>query len=140
MEIDIREYLSEDQMKDIAIDEWRRICREACNGNSERIIGNIAHEVVTAMVSEALGDDANEQIKSKAIALIDDLSVYSVFKRADAWDRGESAAYSVLMEAVSANRDLVDAKVRSCINNLSKREALEVIKSGVIQINPSRAA
>lgn len=140
MEIDISQHLSEEQMKEIAIDEWRRVCREACNGNAERIIGNIAHEVVTAMVSEALGEDANEQIKAKAIALIDDLSAYSVFKRADAWDRGESPAYAVVQEAVKANRDLVEAKVRSCISNLSKREALDIIKSGVVQINPSKAA
>lgn len=134
--IRIEDYLTEDQMREIAVEEWRRICREACNGHRERIIGNIAHEVVEAMVAEALGESAMDQIKTKAIALIDDLSVYSVFKRPDAWDRGPSPAYSTLMDAVKSNRNLIDKKVGQCIGQLSKRDALEIIKAGVVQINP----
>lgn len=138
-DIRIEDYLSEDQMREIAIEEWRRICGEACNGHRERIIGNIAQEVVVRMVADALGDDAAEQIKAKAVATIDSLTEFSVFRRPDAWDRGPSPAFIVLMEAVKANSDLVNEKVRQCIKQLSKREALEIIKSGTVQINPAKA-
>ncbi|MBD8556333.1 hypothetical protein IFT84_17635 [Rhizobium sp. CFBP 8762] len=140
MEINVTDYLSEADLREIAIEEWRKVCREACNGHSERIIGNIAHTVVTDMVAEALGDDANEKIKAKAISLIDTLSEFTVFKGPDVWDRRPTPAFTTLMNAVVANRQLIEAKVRSCIGNLSKREALEIIKSGVIQINPGKAA
>lgn len=140
MEIDIRDHLSDEQMREIAIDEWRRICREACNGNAERIIENIAHGVATDMVAEALGEDAAEHIRSKAISVIADLSVFTVFRRPDAWDRGPTPAFTALMEAVTANKSLIEKKVRECIGQLSKREALEIIKSGTVQINPNRAA
>lgn len=140
MDINVADYLSEGQMRDIAIETWREMCREACKGNAERIIGNIGHDVAVQMASEALGEDANEQIKARAIEVIGKLSDFSVFRRPDAWDRGPTPAYTVLMDAVKANSDLVDKKVRECIAQLSKREALEIIKSGTVQINPARAA
>lgn len=135
----IEKYLTEDQMREIAIEEWRSMCREACNGNAERIISNIGHEVATAMVVEALGDGANELIRDKAVEVIGNMSEFMVFRRPDAWDRSATPAYTVLMDAVKANKDLVNDKVRQCIGQLSKREALEVLKSGTIQINPIKA-
>lgn len=136
----IEEYLSEDQMREIAIEEWRRICREACNGHQERIISNIAHDVVATMVAEALGDTALEQIKAKAVSVIEGLTEFTVFRRPDAWDRGPSPAYTALMDAVKSNKDLIDKKVGQCIGQLSKRDALEIIKAGVVQINPKVGA
>lgn len=138
--IRIEDYLSEDQMRDIAIEEWRSICREACNGHQERIISNVAHDVVISMVAEALGDTALEQIRAKAISVIENLTEFTVFKRPDAWDRGPSPAYSALMDAVKANSELVNKKVGQCIGQLSKRDALEIIKAGVVQINPKAGA
>ena len=64
--MEIEKYLTEDQMREIAIEEWRSMCRAACNGHVERIISNIAHDVATAMVVEALGEGANELIRDKA--------------------------------------------------------------------------
>lgn len=136
MQIEIDKYISEEEKRWIAIEEWRKMVREACKGNAERIMGNIAHDVVGKMVDEALGENANRIIADKAIAVIDELSVYSVFRRADAWDRAESPAYKALMDAVVANADIVNDRVRAAIRNISKKEALEVLKSGVIQINP----
>jgi hypothetical protein len=133
----IDQHLTEGQKREIAVEEWRAMCREACKGNPERIIENIGHAVATKMVAEALGDDANEQIKAKAVDVIADLSVFSVFRKKDVWDREETPAFKVLSEAVKANSDLVNKKVRECIGQLSKREALEIIKSGVIQITPA---
>ncbi len=136
----ISEYLTDDQKREIAIETWRQMCREACNGNAERIIENIGYAVATKMVAEALGDDANELIRDKAVEVIGKLSEFSVFRRPDAWDRGPTPAFTVLMDAVKANRDLVEKRVRECIHQLSKRDAVEILKSGTIQINPSRAA
>lgn len=140
MEVRIADYLSEVQMRDIAIETWRDICREACKGNAERIISNIGHDVACQMVAEALGETAHAQIRDKAIDVITDLSAHLVFRRPDAWDRGPTPAYTALMDAVKANSDLIDKKVRDAINQLSKREALEIIKSGTVQINPARAS
>lgn len=138
--IRIEDYFTEDQMREIAIEEWRSICREACNGHQERIISNVAHDVVVTMVADALGDTALEQIKAKAVSVIENLTEFTVFKRPDAWDRGPSPAYTVLMEAVKSNSALVDKKVGQCIGQLSKRDALEIIKAGVVQINPKAGA
>jgi hypothetical protein len=140
IEIDIRNYLSEDTMQQVALDMWRDMCREACKGNAERIIENIGHSVATSMVAEALGEDAMERIKAKAVNVIDDLTAHTVFRRPDAWDRGPTPAFTALMDAVKANSPLIDKKVRECIAQLSKREALEIIKAGTLQINPSKAA
>lgn len=133
----IEKYLTEDQMRDIAIEEWRKMCREACKGNAERIISNIAYDTVTKMVAEALGDDANELIKAKAVEAINGLSGFSVFRAPDVWDRSPTPAFTVLMDAVRANSDLVNKRVRETIHQLTKRDAIEILKAGKIQINPN---
>lgn len=137
--MDISDYLSEPEMREIAIEEWRRMCREACDGNAERIIANIARDVAVSMVAESLGDGADELIRAKAVERIRNLSEFTVFRGPDAWDRGPSPAYTVLMDAVVANRDLVEQRVREAIHQLSKRDAIEILKAGVIQINPGKA-
>lgn len=127
-------YLTQEEMRDIAIQEWREMCREACKGNAERIMSNIAHDVVASMVDDSLGDGSRELIRAKAIEAIYKLSEFTVFRRADAWDRGESPAYKVLMESVSSQKNLIDKKVEHAINTISKKDALEIIKSGKLTI------
>lgn len=134
--VQIENYLTEDQKREIAIDEWRRMCREACEGNAERIMANIAYKVVHQMIDESLGDGAAEKIKSKALEVIDEMSVFSVFREPDAWHRGASPAYKTLSDAVVNARPLVEKKVSELIHQLTKQEALSILKSGVIQINP----
>lgn len=136
MDINFKEYLTEDQMHEIAVEEWRKMCREACKGDAERIIENIAYGTVTKLVAEALGDNANELIRDKAVEIISNLSEFTVFRRPDAWDRGPTPAFTVLMDAVKDNSDLVSNKVREAIHQLTKRDAIEIIKAGKIQINP----
>jgi heterodisulfide reductase subunit B len=133
-EINIDDYLSEEERRAIAVDVWRGMCAAACDGNAERIISNIGYDVAARMVSEALGEDANELIKAQAIEVIGTLSEFTVFRRPDVWDREASPAYKTLMDAVKANSDLVEKKVRECIAQISKREALEVIKASTLTI------
>lgn len=137
MDAVIEKYLTEDQMREIAVEEWRKMCREACNGNAERIISNIAYDTVSKMVSDALGDDANEQIRDKAVEVIGKLSTFTVFSKPDVWDRDPTPAYKVLTDAVKDNADLVNKKVREAIHQLTKRDAIEILKAGKIQINPN---
>ncbi len=137
MDAVIEKYLTEDQMREIAVEEWRKMCREACNGNAERIIENIAYGAVTKLVAEALGDNANDLIRDKAVEIIGKLSEFTVFRRPDAWDRGPTPAFTVLMDAVKDNTDLVNKKVREAIHQLTKRDAIEILKAGKIQINPN---
>lgn len=132
--MDFEKYLSQDEMKEIAIQEWRNMCREACNGNAERIISNISHSVIAQMVDESLGDGSRELIRAKAIEAIHKLSEFTVFRRADVWDRGESPAYKILMESVASKKSLIDKKVEHAINTISKRDALDIIKAGKVTI------
>lgn len=133
----IEKYLTEDQMRDIAIEEWRSVCRAACNGNAERIIENISYGVATKMVADALGENSNDLIRNRAVEIINGLSEFTVFRRPDAWDRGPTPAFTVLMDAVRANSDLVNKRVRETIHQLTKRDAIEILKAGKIQINPN---
>lgn len=133
--IDISAYLSDEERKEIATDVFRSMCREACQGNHvERILDNIGHSVAGQIVVEALGDAAVEKIRDKALSVIDELSAFTVFRRPDVWERQPSPAYETLMSAVKQNKDLVEKKVRECISQLSKREALEIIKASALTI------
>lgn len=136
MELKIENYLSESKMRDIAVEEFRTICREKFSSEGERILGNVGYAVARSLVIEALGDKADELIAEKAIEVINKLTDYSVFKKPDVWDHGSTPAYQTLQAAVLANKDLLNKKVRECISQLSKRDALEVMKSGIITIAP----
>lgn len=134
----VDEYLSEDQKREIAIDVWRKMCAKACEGDAERIMANIAYHVAAPIVDECLGEDAKDKISARVVEIISQLTEFSVFRRPDAWDREPSPAYRMLMQAVVDNRELVEEKVRGALHNLSKREALEILKSGKILINPGK--
>lgn len=130
----ITKHLSDEQMREIAEDEFREMCRGYFNDNKSAAISNVAHRIVKDMVAEVLGEDADQVIRDKALEVINDLSQFTVFRGPDLWDRSPTPAWRVLMQAVEDNQDIVEAAVKKHLHNLSKRDALEVIKASKLTI------
>ena len=118
MEINIDDYISEEEKKRIAEEEYRSVIRNYVNVDKERILTNCAYRVVQKLVDEAFNEDLNQILVGKVEKIINDLSAYSVFKRKDAWDKDESKGYKYLEQAVDKHKDLVEDRVVEIINNL----------------------
>ena len=119
MDIKIEDYLDEEEIKDICKDAlYQKIREDMRNLNVNDIIANISNAEVEAMVDAYVGEDdfCKKEIPKKVHRVIDELSTYTVFRKADAWERKNSIAYDIMEEECRTSRPLIKARVEQIIN------------------------
>ena len=119
MDIKIEDYLSEEEIKEICENVlYQKIREDMRNLNVNDIIANISKAEVEAMVDAYVGEDdfCKKEIPKKVHRVIDELSTYTVFRKADAWERKNSIAYDIMEEECRASRPLIKARVEQIIN------------------------
>lgn len=125
--MDFSKYLTEDEMRDIAVQEFRDFVRNKSSKDLERIISNSAYQVVWKAVDESLDNEAMSILKQKVEDIIGDMSEFTVFSKPNAWDRKENTAYGILVQTVRDNSDVLDIKVKEQINTLSKTQISKIV-------------
>lgn len=133
VEIDINDYLSEEDKREIAIDVFRQQVKNQLfkstdgtvqsDSEVQRVIGNITHEIVFQEVQKYI-PDAEEQIKKSVQKAIGKDMSYYIFKKKDAWDRDESLAISYMREEVKANEKVFKERIRETIANYDLEPSL----------------
>ena len=119
MDIKIEDYLDEEEIKEICKDAlYQKIREDMRELNVNDIIANISHAEVAAMVDTYVGEDdfCKKEIPKKVHRVIDEISTYTVFRKADAWERKNSIAYDIMEEECRASRPLIKARVEQIIN------------------------
>lgn len=119
MDIDIKDYLNHEEIKEICKDAlYQKIREDMRKLNVNDILANISHADVEAMVDEYVGADdfCKTEIPKKVRNVIEDLSTYTVFRKADAWERKNSIAYDIMEEECRAARPLIKKSVEQIIN------------------------
>ena len=119
MDIKIEDYLSEEEIKEICKDAlYQKIREDIRELNVNDIIANISYAEVAAMVDTYVGEDdfCKKEIPKKVHRVIDELSTYTVFRKADSWERKNSIAYDIMEEECRASRPLIKARVEQIIN------------------------
>ena len=138
MRINIEEYLTEEEMKEIAQQEFRKHISHQSKESLERIINNSAYQVVWSAVDESLDGEAKGILKKKVIEIIGDMSAFNVFATPNAWDRKENMAHSILVQTVKDNYEHLAIQVKNQLNTLSKTQiakiASEVMKEKLSKI------
>ena len=122
MDIKIEDYLDEEEIKEICKDAlYQKIREDMRNLNVNDIVANISYAEVAAMVDTYVGEDdfCKKEIPKKVHRIIDELSTYTVFRKADAWERKNSIAYDIMEEECRASRPLIKARVEQIINEYS---------------------
>ena len=122
MDIKIEDYLDEEEIKEICKDAlYQKIREDMRNLNVNDIIANVSYAEVAAMVDTYVGEDdfCKKEIPKKVHRVIDELSTYTVFRKADAWERKNSIAYDIMEEECRASRPLIKARVEQIINEYS---------------------
>ena len=133
VEIDINEYLSEEDKREIAIEVFRQQVKNQLfkstdgtvqsDSEVQRVIGNITHEIVFQEVQKYI-PDAKEQIQKNVQKAIGKDVTYQVFKKKDAWDRDESLAVAYIREEVKANEEVFKERIREAIANYDLEPSL----------------
>ena len=114
MDIKIEDYLDEEEIKDICKDVlYQKIREDMHNLNVNDIIANISNAEVEAMVDTYVGEDdfCKREIPKKVRELIEKLSSYTIFRKADVWERKNSIAYDIMQEECRVSRPLIKARV-----------------------------
>lgn len=130
LEININDYLCEDEIKNIVEDEIRKSIYRHFNdeNNIKRILSNVSYELVFNKVDEIIKSTSNitedtyTLINNKVIDIINNLSEYSVFRQSNIYGDKESEAQCMLRCCVESNKDLLKTKVKEIIDNYNYSE------------------
>lgn len=122
IEIDMDDYLSEDEKREIALDEFRRsLARTLATPNDvERFVGNVAYTVVWDEIDRQTTEDMRATIAKKVVDLIGGMSVYTVVDRGDSiLRRKPTTAAKMIDESVNENAEALRGRVRELIEQVS---------------------
>lgn len=113
MKIDIKDYFSKEEIKEMAEQELRAAFREQFRKEAdvERVLANLSLEYVHALVAEQWGGNFDELLRKKVREAIEKGVGWHVFRRKDVWDRTESPAVAILDEECRNSRPLI----RECV-------------------------
>lgn len=111
MEINISDYLSHEEIKDIC----KEYVADTIRKGGERLVNNLAYECAWKILDETLTPEHFTLIKEKAEEILKDIKSYSVFRKADAWGKGESIAYIELKKAIDNNQNLIHENVAAVV-------------------------
>ena len=132
MDIKIEDYLDEQEIKEICKDAlYQKIREDMRELNVNDIIANISYAEVAAMVDTYVGEDnfCKKEIPQKVHRVIDELYTYTVFRKADAWERKNSIAYDIMQEECRASRPRIKARIEQIIDeyNFPQLERSEIM-------------
>ena len=129
MEIDIENYLSDTEIKNIIIEEFRGEIQKSIRRNGvTTFIANLAYQNVFEEINKEASNFENE-IKEKTKEVIENLTSYSVFRKKDLVDNEDSLAQKYLEQSVENNKDIIENKVKDILNDLSKTDISYEISS-----------
>lgn len=140
IEIDIHDYLSEEDIKNEALYALRGLFANQLRKEAdiERVLSNLTHEYIFKMVCDKLNVD-REYIESAIAdgvkkAIEGDTIKYKVFQRKDAWERSESPAVKILDDTLANSKELIEAEVEMRIREYDFHELQEEIQDTIYEV------
>jgi hypothetical protein len=129
MSINIEDYLSDSEIKEMVKEELREQIKFSIKRSGvNTFISNIGYHNVFEIINEEI-PNYEEMVKEKTKEVINQLTSFSVFRKADLVDREDSLGQKYLEEAVTNNKELINNKVIEIINALKKQDIADEICS-----------
>jgi len=113
MEINIEEYLSEEEIKQIIISKLKESVVFDNEEDIKRIISNTAYNLVWEKVGDVFNESIEVVLRDKIKDIISGMSEYSIFKKPDAWDREPNSAYKFLQKCIDEEKDNIKNIVKT---------------------------
>lgn len=136
IEINIKDYLSEEEIKETCKETVRNCIREKLNreGDIQRFLTNSSYHFVWTAVEELSSGNMKEIIIKKIPEIINNLSSYSVFRSKNSWDEDESKGWTLLQKALSEAEPLIKERVCELINKIELCDLQEIINEKINNI------
>ena len=137
MTIKVDDYLSKEEIKEIAIDELKESFRDQFRKETdiERVLSNLSHEYVFHRVMQHLEINSEDVekiiIDGVAKALEPDTIRWKVFQRKDAWERTESPAVRILDDVLKDCRPKIEEMVNANIEKYDFKELRDEIEDTI---------
>jgi hypothetical protein len=142
MEIEVKDYLSESEIKEIVQQELRLKVRQQFDlNNIERIFSNSAYHIVWEEVNKSIDYDVTEFIKNKVIQIINELSEYSVFRDKGDYIYGRdknSIAQDYLNQYVEENKNIINDRVIEIMQGLDSEKLNDQLYDLIYQVVEDR--
>jgi hypothetical protein len=126
----VEDYLSEDEMKEIAREAFTTHCAEAFRTDHERIFSNAAHKIVWEEVDKIVDGDLAALIAEKTKGAITKLDTYTVFRQKGVYERQDSAGYLVLAASVEKHKERIGNRVIALAETITKTDVMEALEAG----------
>lgn len=120
MEIKVEDYLKEDEIREILIDELRNQIRGHFRNeeNSKRLLSNLSYHIVKEEINKIV-PNYEEELISKVTSLIQEKNLGHQVFDFDNWGAGrhKSLAAQIIEQTVKENTQLIKDKVVEAIQN-----------------------
>lgn len=116
IEINIDDYLSEEEKKDLCIEYVKEVLR-GDKHHKERVLSNMAYNASYKILDESLTEENIKTIKTKVKKIILNDHAYGIFRKKDAWGQEDSEAYKEVKRSIEKHKHLIDDKVKQAIVN-----------------------
>ncbi len=133
IEIDLNDYLTYDDRKEMARDVFRAACARQTQADFERIISNSAYFLVADLVNQHFSGEMVEILKAKTIHVIENLSSHTVFYPPSAWDRAASKGFEHLQTLLDEQKPLIADRLKTVIANYNSDDLREMVERQVGQ-------
>lgn len=132
LEINVEDYLDDDELKTIIIEEVRRSTRlkMTTDTDTSRIISNACYEMASELCDEHLNAPIKKIIEEKVLEIVNNLSSYTVFSKPDAWDRQPNNMYLFLQKTIEGHKGLIEQIVAENI----KKETLNYLREDLNEL------
>ena len=135
MEINIKDYMSDEEIKAIIENEIiRETRRKLCNEKEiTRILTNISYYELWKKIEKEV-PNCQEIIKEKTKEKLQEISKFDIFKsKNDFLEERDSLAQQLLNESVNENKNIINDKVKTIMNELSLTDIKYDIQSIIEQ-------
>jgi hypothetical protein len=134
LEINIDEYITEEEKKLIAKEAFKEACWLKFKDENavQRIITNSAYDIVYKMVDEHFNLNLELMFEDKVVETINTMNWFHLFKKPDAWSRESNSAYQILERALLDNKELIESNVKEHLPEATM-QAIKADLKGYIQ-------
>lgn len=123
MEINIEDYMNEDEMKMIVENEFhKRVNKYFLENKLSDLIYSLCNKEICRIIEEEI-PNFEEEIKSAIPSVIEGISTFDIFKSKDDFmNSKDSIGQRILEREVMANRGIIEQKVKNIFSELSKED------------------
>ena len=123
LNINIENYLSEDDIKNILIDEYKQWFRNMKEQDKLRILSNFSYEFIFKTINDNVDGKLLELTKAKTLETLEQANFnYFVFRPADAWSKPESVPMTMINNIVKSKQNVIEDKIDKAIEGLSNKD------------------